>query len=368
MKVGVMTIGDEVLQGRILDRNKANLGKFFLARGIEVSLSINPPDEARSLKKALIYMLEEVDLIVITGGLGQTKDDMTYRITREVCEGYQEEIIPNHNGAAHGYLLKKGTKSLILVPGPPNENQPMFEVIDKVLDRQELYEKIYHLMGIGEYDLERSFEKNFGDEAQHLLTYVSIGYVSLRVFSRDQSQLFRLCQKVEEVFGDYIFYEDEMDIEVQLLEKLRQGNLSISLAESVTAGGLMKRLTSITGASDVVYGGLVVYQDRAKTQLLGISPELLKSYTSVSSQASLALARTSRIKTGADICLGITGYAEHEDEELRGLCYIHIVSPWGEDTFFRKVPSRERNRSREAMINFALASLWKTLAKMPSID
>lgn len=368
MKVGVMTIGDEVLQGRILDKNKANLGQFFLTRGIEVSLSINPPDEAEALKRALVYMLEEVDLLVITGGLGQTKDDMTYRITKEVCQDYQEEIIPNHNGAAHGYLLKKGVKSLILVPGPPNENQPMFEAIDKVLDRQELYEKFYHLMGIGEYDLEKSFEENFGNEAQRLLTYVSIGYVSLRVFSKDQDQFIRLSEKVEAVFGDYIFYEDKMDIEEQILDKLRKENLSICLAESVTAGGLMKRLTSVSGASDVVYGGMVVYQDKAKTQLLGISPELLETYTSVSSQTSLALARSSRIKTGADISLGITGYAEHEDDEKRGLCYIQIVSPWGEEAFFRKVPSRERNRSREAMTNFALASLWKMLAKMPVMD
>lgn len=368
MKVGVMTIGDEVLQGRILDSNKANLGQFFLRRGVEVALSINPPDEPRALKRALAYMLDEVDLLVITGGLGKTKDDMTYSITKEFFIDCEEEIIPNHNGAAPGYLLKKDGKYLILVPGPPSENVPMFSAIDQVLEREELFEKIYHIMGIGEYDLELLFNKHFGEETKNLLTYVSIGYVSLRIFSRDQDQFQRLSSQVEELLADYIFYEDEMDIETAILDKLRENQLTIAFAESATAGGIAKALTSISGSSDVVYGGHVVYQNQAKTDLLGINKDLLDLYTSVSAQTSLALARSSRLSTGADISLALTGYTQHEEDSLRGQCYIHIVTPWGEESFYRQVPSRERNRSRQAMIIFALASLWKTLANMPKMD
>lgn len=368
MKVGVMTIGDEVLQGRILDKNKANLGQFFLHRGIEVALSINPPDEAGALERALNYMLSEVDLIVITGGLGETRDDLTYSITKKICRDFDEKIIPNLNGAAQGYLLKNGTKSLILVPGPPNENVPMFSAIDELLDEENLYEKIYHLMGIGEYALERSFEEHFQEESKQLLTYVSIGYVSLRVFSRDQGQLEKLSTKVEELYHEHIFYKGKMDLEEKIIDTLKKHQLHLSCAESATAGGVLKALTSVQGSSDVIYGGFVVYENKAKTQLLGIHGDILENYGSVSPQTSLALARSCRVKTGTDISLAITGYAEHEDPERSGLCYVHIVTPWGEKAFFRKVPSRRRQSARQAMIVFALASLWKLLANYEGID
>lgn len=368
MRVGVMTIGDEVLQGRILDKNKANLGQFFLHRGIEVALSINPPDEPQALQRALNYMMDEVDLLVITGGLGQTKDDMTYSVTKGQFPDFEEEIIPNHNGAAQGYLLKKNGKYLILVPGPPNENVPMFNVIDEILEKEQLYEGIFHLMGIGEYDLEQSFEENFGEEASNLLTYVSIGYVSLRVFSRDERQLEALIEKVENLYRDYIFYRGKMDLEESILTKLKDNRLTISCAESATSGGILKALTSVSGSSDVVFGGYVVYQEEAKIGLLGINRELLDTYSSVSQHTSRVLARSCRINTGTDLVVSLTGYAEHEDEALRGKCYVHIVSPWGEESFYRKVPSRNRNSARQAMIIFALASLWNVLAKMPVME
>ncbi|NLY37091.1 MAG: nicotinamide-nucleotide amidohydrolase family protein [Tissierellia bacterium] len=368
MKVGVMTIGDEVLQGRILDKNKANLGQFFLHRGIEVSLSINPPDEARALEKSLGYMLEEVDLIVITGGLGETRDDMTYKITKKICHDFQEEIIPNHNGAAQGYLLKKGKKSLILVPGPPNENTHMFSAIEKVLEKEQLYEKVYHLIGIGEYALERSFEENFKSEAKHLLTYVSIGFVSLRVFSRDYEQMERLGAKVEALYKDYIFYQGKMDLEDKIIDCLKEHQLHFSCAESATAGGILEALTSVSGSSEVIYGGFVVYENKAKIGLLDISQDLLERYSSVSSQMSKALALACQDKTKTDISLAITGYAQHEDSELSGLCYVHIITPWGQQAYFRKVPGRRRQSARQAMIVFALACLWKSLAKIDNIE
>lgn len=368
MRVGVMTIGDEVLQGRILDKNKANLGQFFLHRGIEVALSINPPDEAGALERALRYMIKEVDLIVITGGLGETRDDMTYKVTKEVCRDFEEEIIPNHNGAAQGYLLKKAEKSLILVPGPPNENTYMFSAIDNILEQEQLFEKIYHLIGIGEYALERSFEENFHLEAKHLLTYVSIGFVSLRVFSRDEKQVERLGAKVEELYEDYIFYRGKMDLEERIVNYLKEHNLHLSCAESATAGGILKALTSVSGSSDAIYGGFVVYENKAKIDLLNISEELLESHSSVSSQMSQALCLACRNKTKSDISLALTGYTEHEDPELSGLCYVHIITPQAEQAFFRKVPSRRRQSARQGMIVFALASLWKSLAKMKDIE
>ena len=368
MKVGVMTIGDEVLQGRILDKNKANLGQFFLHRGVEVALSINPPDEASALQKALAYMLEEVDLVVITGGLGETKDDMTYRVTKETFPGFKEKIIPNLNGAAQGYLLKKDGKYLILIPGPPNENVPMFAAIDDILEKEQLHERIFHLMGIGEYALEQSFEENFGDKASQLLTYVSIGYVSLRVFARDQEELDQLVSRVEDIYRDYIFYRGKFDLEEALIKKLIENKLSISCAESATSGGVLKALTNVSGSSEAVYGGYVVYQEDAKEKLLGLNKEFLATYSAVSEKTSLALSRNCRINTGSDISLALTGYAESEDGELAGQCYVHIVTSWGEESFFRKVPSRNRKSARQAMITFALASLWKMLAKMPAID
>lgn len=368
MRVGVMTIGDEVLQGRILDKNKANLGQFFLHRGIEVALSINPPDEAGSLERALRYMLDEVDLIVITGGLGETRDDMTYTVTKKICHDFKEEIIPNHNGAAQGYLLKNADKSLILVPGPPNENTHMFSAIDSILEKEKLFEKIYHLIGIGEYALERSFEENFPLEAQHLLTYVSTGFVSLRVFSREEEQVERLGAKVEELYEEHIFYRGKMDLEEQIVTFLTEHNLHLSCAESATAGGILKALTSVSGSSEAIYGGFVVYENRAKIELLNISEELLASYSSVSSQMSQALCLACRDKTKSDISLSITGYTEHQDPELSGLCYVHIITPLGEEAFFRKVPSRRRQSARQGMIIFALASLWKSLAKINDIE
>ncbi|HZK10231.1 MAG TPA: nicotinamide-nucleotide amidohydrolase family protein [Clostridia bacterium] len=368
MKVGVMTIGDELLQGRILDINKANLGQFFLHRGIEVALSMNPPDEEEALERALRYMIKEVDLIVITGGLGETRDDMTYQITKKVCSDFEEKIVPNHNGAAQGYLLNKDNKSLILVPGPPNENIHMFSTIDDILEKEELFEKLYHLMGIGEYALEQSFQEHFKSESKHLLTYVSIGFVTLRVFSKDKKQVEELGERVEKLYKEYIFYRGQMDLKDKIISFLTKNKLHLSCAESATAGGVLKALTDISGSSQAIYGGFVVYENTAKMDLLNIDKDFLHKYGSVSQEMSQALAVACQKKTKTEISLAITGYAEHDDPKLSGLCYIHVLTPWGEDVFSRKVPSRRRKSARQSMIIFALASLWKSLAKNLHIE
>lgn len=362
-RVGIITIGDEVLQGRVLDKNKANLGQYFAGKGYEIVLQISPPDEESAIEKAIAYTMELADLLVITGGLGETKDDLTYSVTRGMLPEYELEIIVNHVGAASGYHLKKQNKSIILLPGPPSENVPMLRSLDSLFHEEAHFEKLYHLTGIGEYALEQSFDQLFGEDARHLVTYVSTGFVSLKIFSRDPDQVEAISAKVEDVFGEYIFYQGKLDLEEKIFSMLIQKNLRLSCVESATAGSILHSLTKISGSSQRIYGGFVVYQEASKEELLGLSKAFLEKYTTVSKETSEALAKSARNITKTELCLALTGYAEHQEESLRGQCYVSIATPWGTKNFHRKVGSWRRASSRNAMRVFALSCLWKVLAE-----
>ena len=199
------------------------------------------------------------------------------------------------------------------------------------------------------------------------MTYVSIGFVSLRVFSRDKEQLARLCKKVEELFGDYIFHQGELNLEQRIIAFLKEKQLTLSCVESATSGSILHSLTTISGASEVIYGGYVVYQEAAKEVLTGLSKGFLEEHTTVSGETSLALAKSTHKKTGTDLTLAITGYAEHQNPELQGQCYLSIITPWGTENFYHKVGSWRRASARNAMRIVALSCLWKTLAQVDQI-
>lgn len=362
--VGIMTIGDEVLQGRILDKNKANVGQFFVGRGANIVLQVSPPDDGKAIEAALLFALEQVDLLVITGGLGQTKDDMTYAVTRNALPDYEVEEIPNHVGAASGYLLKNHEKSLILLPGPPRENLPMLLSLEASFEEEALYEAFYHLSGIGEYALEQQFDHLFGEDARHLVTYVSLGFVTIKLSTRDQEKFERLHALLEETFQDYIFHRGELQLEEKIFALLKEKNLTLSCVESATAGSVLHSLTKLSGSSEVIYGGLVVYQEDAKVDLTQLSREFLAEHSTVSRETSMALAEQGNRIMGTDITLALTGYAEHDEEAYQGQCYVAIQTPAGMDHYYHKVGSWRRASSRNAMRVFALSCLLKSLAQL----
>lgn len=351
MKIGMISCGEELLFGKTLDENKLNLGSYLALRSYRLKTQVTVGDSATALHRAFEF-LKDMDILCVTGGLGETHDDVTKSATESYFTNYEVEEIPNHNGTASGYHYFKDHHHVILMPGPPHENKPMFSVIGNLLPEKKFHPKRLNLTGIGEVDIEKRVKDIIRDE--DFATYVGISNTALMIQDLSKVDAIKLALK------DYIYSEDEMTLEEAILSLLRKKNLTLATAESVTSGIIASKLTSISGASDVYYGGVNVYQNEAKMVLLGVDEDLLNTYTAVSKEASEALSKKLKEKTKADVCLSITGYAEHEDKDLAGICYVDILGPFGHYQYSKKL-RYQREKNREAMSVFALYSLEKLL-------
>lgn len=351
IKIGMISCGEELLFGKTLDENKLNLGAFLTERAYQLSRQVTIGDDMQELRDAFDF-LSDMDIICVTGGLGETHDDITREGTEDYFPDYQVHQITNHNGTAAGYHYSKGDHHVILMPGPPHENKPMFKEIEKLLPVRDFYPKRLNLSGISELDVEKRV-KHLIDE-KDFATYVGVSNTALRI--NDLSKV----DAVKEALADYIYSEDEVSLEEAIFSDLKAQGLRLATAESVTSGLIAYKMTSLSGSSDVYYGGVNVYQDEAKRTLLGVEQEHLEEFTSVSEEITLKLSQRLYELTGADICLSITGYAEHEDPMLHGLCHVAIYGPWGQRSFSKQW-RYGRDKNREVMSVFALVNLRKLL-------
>ncbi|MBE6707416.1 MAG: competence/damage-inducible protein A [Ruminococcaceae bacterium] len=391
----ILCVGTELLLGDIVNTNAAFLSQRLADLGICVYRHTAVGDNPKRLEAALKCALDSADLVITSGGLGPTYDDLTKetvaacfglpleehaqsleriksyfsRTGRTMTENNKKQammprtahVFDNNYGTAPALAIydEKKDKTVIMLPGPPNELIPLFneEVTPYLKKRTDciLVSKNIHFFGIGESALEEKI-KSIMTESQNptVAPYCKEGEVRLRVTAKAQneSQAVKMCDAMIEKIvghevGEFIYGIDVDSLEHALVNALHEHSLSICTAESCTGGLIAERITAVAGCSDVFFGGCVTYTNEIKQRLLGVSAETLDTYGAVSAETAMEMARGAREKLGTDIAVSATGIAGPSGgtpETPVGTVFIGVSTQNGES--FRKL-SLSSMRSRD---------------------
>lgn len=416
MNAEIIAVGTELLLGDILNTDAQFLAKELAALGINVHYQITVGDNGARLRKVIADSLTRSDIIITTGGLGPTTDDLTKETISQVIgiplELHQpsldrikdyfaktnREVSPNNIkqammpvgctvfendfGTAPGCAIKKGDQCIIMLPGPPRELIPM--VNDKVIpylkdfSGETIISKNLRVFGIGEADIESRLGNIFESQNPTVALYAKEGEVLIRVTAKAKNKGKAdelIAPKVDEIWdtiGEYIYGEDVNSLEEVVVKKLKDFNLKIATAESCTGGLLSKKITDVPGSSDVFEYGISAYSNRIKEVELGVPSKIIKNYGAVSPQVACAMAIGVLNKSGADLSVGITGIAgptsDSTDKQV-GLVYIAIANQkrvWVKQLNLRDSET-DRNRVRALATLHALDFVRLYVDKYPEM-
>lgn len=375
MTAEILCVGTELLLGDIVNTNAVYLSKELAKLGINVFHQSVVGDNPQRLKDSLKEALSRCDLVITTGGLGPTCDDLTKETAAEVLGLPMEEnpeelrhiseyfkklrrtmtdnnrkqalipkgavILKNGFGTAPGILVENNGKILALLPGPPREMRPMFDnelsPILKKYTGKTLISRTVHIFNVGESAVESKLSELMNSlENPTLAPYAKDGEVLLRVTASAESSeqgykmIEPIIEKIRAVIGDeYIYGLDVGNLQTALVRLLHEKNLKIATAESITGGLVSKRITEVSGSSEIFECGICSYSNNIKHKVLGVSQETLDTFTEYSAETALEMARGVRKISGADIGIATTGIAGPNggtDEKPVGLVYVAVDS------------------------------------------
>lgn len=392
--------GDELLRGDIVNTNQAYLGERLLEAGIFTTHAVSVTDDREAISRAIVSaLLRHPDVLILSGGLGPTEDDLTREAVAdalnqplELQEGLLEAIrerfrmldmrmgesnrkqalIPRGAvaipmvGTAPGFWIEEGETLIAAVPGVPRELEEMWAgtlapLVSRRLGRRdpdgEPAVRRLRLHGIGESTLaDLLAEIPWRGEGVEIGTRASLDGITLVLRAQpdgdSRERLAQVEERVRNVLGVKIFGSDDETLAGVLGALLRDRGLTLATAESCTGGLVAKRLTDHPGSSDFFVGGVVTYSDALKTRLLGVEPAFLKEYGAVSEEVALAMARGARERLGAECSIATTGIAGPTGgsaEKPVGLVYV--ATAIGDDVQarqFNMFRSREEIRERTA--------------------
>lgn len=410
MKAEVIAVGSELLLGQITNTNARFISSKLAEIGIDVHYQTVVGDNPARLDEVLTIAKQRADVLIFTGGLGPTKDDMTKetivkhigtslviddealhyiqqyfeRAGRQMTENNKKQalvfegstILPNRNGMAPGMAVEKEGVRYILLPGPPHEMEPMFTaaVIPYLLDatgaKEVIISRVLKFYGIGEAELEYRIQPILEKQTNPTVAPLATAdAVTLRLTAKAATldDAFKLIAPVEgeirAIVGEYIFGTDDDTLSSKAAELLFQNNWTLSAAESLTAGLFMAELGTQAGIGASLEGGVVVYNEKAKVEQLGVDSDLLDEYGIVSAECAAALAVSVKRKFGSDIGVGLTGAAgpEPHDGTPVGTVWIGIVSDDMETETYKLALSGFRNANRLRAARFAIYYLIKHL-------
>ena len=358
MHAEIIAVGTEILLGQIVDTNTRLVGQVLADLGIDVYYQTVVGDNEVRMKAAIDLAAKRSDLVILTGGLGPTKDDLTKQVVaaylgKQLVEDeaamlkikrhfeisqrkmtannrlqalYIEGSKPlaNETGLAVGdfYQAEQGP-DFMLLPGPPSELRPMlFKVALPLLKQayrqdQILSSRVLRFFGIGESQLASQLDDLIENQTNPTIApYAKDNEVTLRLTAsaRDEQEAQHLLDglesKIAKRCGQYLYgYGDDNSLAQVVMTKLREKHLTITAAESLTGGQLQAALTSIPGASQAFMGGFVTYANYAKEKLLAIPAEVIDKHGSVSEQTAILMAEQAKQKLGADVGVSLTGVA-----------------------------------------------------------
>lgn len=313
MKIALITIGSELLNGKIKDINTYNLSKLVQSYDFELVSSISIPDDEVQINKAIDFSLSN-DVIIITGGLGPTEDDITKDVLiRKFGDQFIE--LENHNGVAKGLFFDQSTK-VIATPGVPSEFQVMLkkEIINLLnLTSRKNNQVIFKTYTMSEWKifnelcphLWEKLEKYGEVSCLPVIQGVDIG-VTLNDIAKE-NELIRAVQSTK--LSDIIWNIGHESLEEVIINKARKKKFKIGFAESCTGGLLASKITDISGSSSVFYGSIVSYSNEVKVKSLGVSELTLKSHGAVSEEVAKEMATGALKRMNLDLAVATTGIA-----------------------------------------------------------
>ena len=399
----ILSIGNEVLRGSVVNTNAAFLGRELSSLGFEVISHGVCADSQEAIRFRLGEVLRRVDLVIMMGGLGPTPDDVTregiaahfkvplvfsaqqYRRLQKVYKRYGKCVPPlvkreafypenakpliNRFGIALGFSIEIGAKIAIALPGVPSELQNMyFDVVLPFLKKKygDLFKcrrLIVRMAGISEPDVMKKLGKDFFEDRFDFGIYPSAGEIAIRILVDQADVLSRLKKKIATRLKDRIYGWDETPLSVVIGKILAKKKQTLAVAESCTGGLLASRITSCPGASVFFRGGVVAYHATVKTSL-GVPEKLIKQHGEVSAQVALQLARSVRTRMGSSFGLGITGIAGPSGGSSKkpiGLVYIGLASPDGTVRTWKHTFWGERHQVQDKAATKALECLWRKI-------
>ncbi len=406
----IIAIGSELLTPQRLDTNSLYLTDQLNALGVEVVRKTVVGDERERLVDTILGAAARSQIVVLTGGLGPTEDDLTrdavasalgrpLEFNQPICDQIEErfrrfgrkmveinrrqayvvsgaEVLDNDRGTAPGQWIEHNGVALMLLPGPPYELKSMFEReclprLEKVLPAQAIRTRQLRCVGIGESDLDQLISpvyKSYPTLATTILAVSGEIHVHLRARSpraqEAEAVVEEAFQRIDALLGDRVYSRNSDSLEKVVGDLLRARHATLSVAESLTGGLLGGRITAVPSASDYFAGGFLVYSNEMKTRLLGVPAEMLAEHTAVSEPVARAMAEGARSQTGSDYALAVTGYAGPEGAQV-GLVFVALASP--ESTEVRRVQlPGDRERIRAFCTNTALDVLRRSLTRQVS--
>jgi len=375
MNIEIISIGDELLIGQTVNTNASWLGDEFSRRGATICRVSTISDRASDIYQTLDGALQRADVVIITGGLGPTKDDITKMV---IVDYFQTELVfhqetlekvraffhqrqlpfldvnvqqaavpkdcivlPNSQGTAPGMWIEKNEKITICLPGVPYEMKDIvlkevFPRIEQRWTRTSYYSKTANLQGIGESyvaDAMQLWEDKIRNRGLELAYLPSPGIVRMRISSKqgvvDSTLIDEYFCELHQQFSNNLYgYGDETLAEV-VGELLRKNKMTVGCAESCTAGALGAQLASVPGASAYFGGGLITYSNTLKQRLLNVQPYDLETHGAVSKQVVSAMAKEGRERLSVDYCIatsGIAGPSGASEQKPVGTTWIAIAS------------------------------------------
>jgi nicotinamide-nucleotide amidase len=370
MKATIIAVGTELLMGKTVNTNSTYLSKELNDLGIDVLYHKVVGDNPKRLEELLLQSMKETDLIITTGGLGPTQDDLTKevigkafgktlhmnervlqdlkaffkKIDREmtdnnVRQAYFPEsarVIPNDKGTAPGFILENENNICISLPGPPREMKAMYQAeIKNILSsysQDTIVSQYVNLFGIGESSAEDMVKDLISEQSDpSIAIYAGNGVISFRLTTKAKSEeegyeiIKPIKDEMAKRFGQLVFSYDSTDFVKVFVENLIKKNLTISTAESCTGGLIAKMITDVSGASSIFERGYITYSNTAKADELNVSEETLKKYGAVSEETALEMVEGLYNKTKSNICISVTGIAGPNGgskEKPVGLVYV----------------------------------------------
>ena len=371
MTVELISVGTEILLGNIVNTNAAYLSEQCARLGLSCFYQTVVGDNEERLSAVFRTAFERSDVVILSGGLGPTQDDLTKETVAKVLgrqmildeaskksiqeyfakrrielteNNWKQAMVPegaivvaNANGTAPGIIVEEGSKRVILLPGPPNELISMFEKsIYPYLSKTEpgiIYSRTVKLCGIGESKAETMVADLIAEQGNPTIApYAKTGEVHLRITAKAETEkeakklLKPVIKELKNRFGIHVYTTDEnVTLEQAVVELLLANHLTVTTAESCTGGLLSAKLINVPGVSEVFKHGHVTYSNKAKHKLLGVKKPSLGKYGAVSETVAKEMVKGAAVSSKADVAVAITGIAGPDggsEEKPVGLVYI----------------------------------------------
>ena len=377
----ILSVGTELLLGHVTNTDARDLSEMLSRIGINVKYHTVVGDNPERLRDCVQIARQRADILITTGGLGPTCDDLTKQVLAEAfglrliqneaelrglydyihnsshytANNLSQAMLPEgctvfHNkwGTAPGCAFRAGGKIVLMFPGPPNECVPMFREYGipylRSLSDEQIVSHSVRIFGIGE----SAVDDIFAGEMNTMVNPTMAPYAKecdclLQITAKAKSEaeaeamIRPVAKHVKERLGDWVYGTDVECLEEAVLPLLLERNLTFAAAESCTAGELAKRFTDIPGASAAFVGGAVVYTNGAKARILGLDPDMIEEKGAVSIEVARALAENVRTLTGADIGIGVTGLAGPDGDGVHEVGTVFVSMAVDGKTYVRSL-------------------------------